>query len=275
MAACAGALARAKGIAATGRIANVRSIPYLIRMKLFEHLHLAPPRTITEHKEAGRFIPLTQIRTSADLKKVISDLIPLLHAEPTIADPIRYVISELGRNVLEHADSSIGAFVCAQYFRDQRRIAIGIADSGRGVWASIARSHQADTEAKAISLALTSGISGATLRIGGNETNAGAGLFFVRSIAKTSKNFFAIYSGSTIYKLLRKQAEPSLLYGDPTYESHSMVTDLPEWKGTVIGIDISVDARHEFPALLDLIRKSYTIDVRKRKKAYYKRIQFE
>jgi anti-sigma regulatory factor (Ser/Thr protein kinase) len=272
--ACAGATATANGWKVSGGIQNVRSVPYLVRMKLFDYLAISPPSKIQEHEGAGRFVPLTQIKTSDDLSRTITELIPLLHAAPNVADPIRYVISELGRNVIEHARSGVGAFVCAQYFKDKKRIAIGIADSGRGIFHAIRQSHPAETEARAFQLALTPGISGATPRIGGNETNAGAGLFFIRSIAKVSGNYFVMYSGNTLYKLVRKQPNPKLLFGDPFLENHSLVTDLPKWQGTAIGIDINVDETAEFSKLLDIIRQSYSIDVKKTKKEFYKKIQF-
>ncbi len=274
LSACLGEAAKHKGIPTTGRIENVSSIPYLIRMGLFKYLQIPKPREIEEHEGSGRFVPITQIKTSADLRNTITDLIPLLHAAPSAADPIRYVISELGRNVLEHSQSSVGRFVCAQYFKDQKRIAIGMADAGIGLLKAIRRSHPAEDEEDAFRLALTPGISGATPRIGGNETNAGAGLFFIRSIAKTSGNFFTIYSGSTAYKLLRKQSKPNILHGNAFLEDHRVSTDLPYWQGTAIGIDINVDETAAFSSLLEIIRKSYSIDVRSQKKSYFKKIQF-
>lgn len=274
MAACAGALAKHHGWKATGSIPNVSSAPYLVRMKLFDFLDVPAPRQIEEHEEAGRFVPLTQIRTNEDLRNAIGNLIPLLHAAKPVADPIRYVVSELGRNVLEHAQSPVGGFVCAQYYKNQKRIAIGMADAGIGITAAIRHSHKATTERAALKLALTPGISGATPKIGGNETNAGAGLFFIRSIAKVSGNFFLIYSGQTDYKLLRKQAERNTLYGDPLLEGHRLNEDLPLWQGTAIGIDINVDETSEFSALLRLISKSYSIDVKAQKRAYFRKIRF-
>ena len=118
------------------------------------------------------------------------------------------------------------------------------------------------------------GLSGATPKIGGNETNAGAGLFFIRSIAKVSGNYFVLYSGNSLYKLVRKQPTPNLLYSDPFKEGHRIVTDLPHWQGTAVGIDISVDDTAEFSTLLEIIRKSYKIGVGNQKKAYFKKIQF-
>lgn len=273
--ACAGATATHNGWETTGKLKDVRSIPYFVRMKLFDYLAIQPPAEIEEHEEAGRFVPLTQFKTSEDLSRTITDLVPLLHAGPNVADPIRYVISELGRNVIEHSYSSVGGFVCAQYFRDQKRIAIGIADSGRGILNAIRQSHPAESEKDAFRLALTPGISGATPRIGGDETNAGAGLFFIRSIAKVSGNFFVMYSGSTLYKIMRKQPDPNTLFANPLEEGHSLVEDLPPWEGTAIGIDINVDDTGKFSALLDIIRKSYNIDVKVKRKAYYKKISFK
>jgi anti-sigma regulatory factor (Ser/Thr protein kinase) len=274
MTACAGAVAKHKGWKTTGSIPNVSSAPYLVRMKLFDFLNVPPPCAIEEHEEAGRFVPLTQIRTNDDLRNAIGNLIPLLHAAKPVADPIRYVISELGRNVLEHSESPVGGFVCAQYYKNQKRIAIGMADAGIGIAAAIRHSHKAPTERAALKLALTPGISGATPKIGGNETNAGAGLFFIRSIAKVSGNFFLVYSGKTNYKLVRKQSKRNLLYGDPLLEGHRMNDDLPDWQGTAIGIDINVDDTSEFSALLRLISRSYSIDVKTQKKDYFKKIKF-
>ena len=108
-------------------------------------------------------------------------MIPLLHAPEEVADPIQYVVSEMVRNVLEHADSPVGAFICAQYYRDLERLSIGIADAGVGIRNSMARSHKVTSSREAILLALQPGVTGVTARIGGNESNAGAGLFFTKS----------------------------------------------------------------------------------------------
>lgn len=275
MAACAGASFVSKGVKPTGGIPNVSSAPYLVRMKLFDFLGVPSPCEIEEHEDSGRFVPLTQIQTSGDLRGTISNLIPLLHAPQSVADPIRYVVSELGRNVLEHAESDVGGFVCAQYFKNQKRIAIGIADSGKGIFNAMSRFHKVADEKHAVRLALTPGVSGATSKIGGNETNAGAGLFFIRSIAKVSGNFFVMYSGRTLYKIMRKQPRPGVLFLNPFEESHSLVTDLPHWKGTVIGIDINVDETAKFSSLLEIISKSYRIDVASQKKKFYKKIKFK
>jgi hypothetical protein len=231
MAAAAGELATSRGLATTGRVYPVASLPYLIRMKLFQYLRLDPERTIQEHEEAGRFIPITRISNDDQLRESLVNLIPLLHAPPEVAQPIQYVFSEMVRNVLEHSLSPVGAFVCAQYYRDQRRIAIGVADAGVGIRRSLARSHSVPSDAEAILLSLRPGVTGVTRRLGGNEFNAGAGLFFTKSIAALSRNFFVLYSGDSMFKLQRGSAAAiPQLNPDPVNDNHKLTTGLPYWE---------------------------------------------
>jgi anti-sigma regulatory factor (Ser/Thr protein kinase) len=275
MTACAGQLVSENGGTTTGEINDVGSLPYLIRMKLFEHLNLAPGREIEEHEESGRVIPLIQIKTAEELRNAIVNLVPLLHAPAEQANSIKYVFSELARNVLEHARSPVGAFICAQYYRESSRVSIGIADAGVGVRQSMARSHRVRTAQQAITLALQPGISGVRRRPGGNESNAGAGLFFTKSIAALSRNFFVIYSEDCMFKLLRGSRNKSVaLHGNPEDDNHKFVTGLPPWPGTVVGINLSIAPGRAFADFLAAIGRAYSGEARAKKKEYYKRIQF-
>lgn len=101
MAAALGAMVQNKGGVVEGRASPVPTLNYLIRMGLFKHIGLDPGREIKEHEESGRFIPITQISSTDDLKKAIIDLVPLLHAPPAVADPIKYVFSEMVRNSID------------------------------------------------------------------------------------------------------------------------------------------------------------------------------
>ena len=272
--ACAAEVVHMRGGVFSGHVPNVRSITYLIRMGLFDYVRLPPPIEIQAHEEAGRFIPLTRIQNSDGLKEAITNLVPLLHAPPEVADPIKYVFSEMVRNVLEHSRSPVGAFVAAQYYKDSNRVAIGIADAGIGVFEHMRQHHRVNNSKEAITLALQPGISGTTSRVGGTEFNAGAGLFFTKSIAAFSKNMFLLYSGDAAYRLMR--AKPSgevQLHADPTKDEHKFPTGLPAWPGTLIGLDINVEEGIEFATLLEQIRRSYHLDV-KQKKNYAKKIKF-
>lgn len=276
MAACLGEFAKHEKIPIKGEVANVRSLPYLIRMNLFDFIRLDPGKSIEEHEESGRFIPLTQIKNNDELRQVIVSIIPLLHAPPEVADPIKYVLSEMVRNVLEHANSPLGAFICAQYYRNQEKISIGIADAGVGIRQSITRSHRAQTAEDAIMLALQPGITGVTKKVGGNEFNAGAGLFFTKSIASLSRNYFIIYSDDCLFKLLKRpETERPILHANPNSDYHKITDGLPRWRGTIVGIDIAVEPGSEFSEFLSTIRKAYSIDVKKKKVEYFRKIRFE
>ncbi len=248
---------------------------YFERMGLFSFLGLNSEMNINRHESAGRFIPLTQIKNSNNLAKFIEDMIPLLHLDQKNSQPIKYIISELVRNVLEHSNSQHGAIVSAQYYQKSNTIRIGIVDSGVGISKTIRRSHSAPTDLDAIQLALTPGITGTTSKEGGTDYNAGAGLFFTKSIAKINKDFFILYSGNTLYKLLREKDEKKvILYSDPFKDKHTKDIKLPIWSGTVVGIDIKLTKTEEFTTLLDSIRDTYVKSVRERKKSKYKKPKF-
>jgi len=255
---------------------EAKSKHYLERIGLFKLLGLKSGIKITEHEAAGRFIPLSKIKDSDELSRFIVDMIPLLHLEPKQAEPIKYTVSELVRNVFEHACSKEGAILCAQFYKKSNTIRIGIADTGIGIRQSINVSHKTASDIEAIKLALTPGITGTTSRIGGTEFNAGAGLFFIKSIAKVSRNFFVIYSGNAMYKLLKASAktERARLYIDPFRDRHSTCENLPHWQGTAVGIDIALEKTKEFSELLDFMRKIYVRAISEQKKAKYKKAKF-
>lgn len=253
------------------------SIGYFQRMRLFALLGINFDKQINEFDPSGRFIPLTQIKTSDEQTRFITDMMPLLHlTEPSHAEAIRYVVSELIRNVLEHSGSRHGAVVAAQYHKKSNIIRIGIADTGVGIKRTINQSHPAWSDMEALKLALTPGITGTTPREGGTRDNAGAGLFFIKSIAVNNRNFFMLYSGDALYKLLKRPATAKIrLQADPSKDKHSEKTHLPYWQGTVVGIDLTLDDTGEFKALLDAIGAVYGSAVRERKRARYKKARFE
>lgn len=254
---------------------EAKSRHYFERMGLFKFLGIDSGIVMNQHEAAGRFVPLTQIREQETLSKFITDMVPLLHLRPLHAEPIRYIVTELVRNVLEHAESPHGAFVAAQYYEKSNSLRIGIADVGIGIRRSIRRSHPANDDLDAIRLALTPGITGTTRREGGTAQNAGAGLFFIKSIASINGDFFALYSGTALYKLLHQHAtKRHLLHADPFRDRHSAKDDLPSWPGTAVGIDMVLDENEKFSALLEHIRNTYARAVRERKAERYKKPRF-
>ncbi|MEO7364374.1 MAG: ATP-binding protein [Candidatus Saccharimonadales bacterium] len=205
-------------------------------------------------------------------------MIPLLHLDevPEKAKAIRYVIYEVVRNVFEHSGSAWGAILCAQYFKKTNTLRIGIADTGVGIKQSIEQSYSPTSDSDAIKLALTPGITGTTKRTGGTDENAGAGLFFTKSIAYINRSFFMIYSGDAMYKLrMRDVRKPvNFLNANPLKDNHSAREDLPYWRGTVVGVDISLDDTSEFNNLLNLIGAVYSGGVKDKRRSQYKKARF-
>lgn len=243
------------------------SIRYLERMQLFNHMHLPLVVPVKAHEPAGRFIPLTRISNNDELNRFIADFVPLLHSSPGEAEAIKYVLYELVRNVLEHSRSSHGAYAAAQVLKKSGRLLIGVADSGIGVRASISRSHQVLDDANAIELAFRPGVTGTTSRYGGNETNGGAGLFFMKAMASLGRHHMVMVSGTTMMKLLTqpKKRKPEI----HTSLKQDRVTwyELPTpFSGTAVGLDLTVEDTIAFSALLTEIREVYHLNVKKNNK---------
>ncbi len=250
------------------------SFTYLTRMGLFKHHKKNTTSKSIEHDPSGRFIPITQITDSESLDEFISQMVPLLHTSPDQARPIKYVISELIRNTLEHSRSSSGAFICAQYFKKANRISIGIADSGIGILKALSFCHRPKTHIDAIEMATEPGITGATSILGGNDTNGGAGLYFIKRIANATNNYFVIYSGTGLYKqLVDKSKNNSQLdmFQQSKPLKYKKTNHYPNWQGTITGFDFSLNRSDSFQSILNEIKKTFNLDMRQQKKEVYKR----
>jgi hypothetical protein len=81
-------------------VENDRRAAYAWRFGLHEFLGFEPERLPEEHEEAGRFLSLRAIATSADLSALLADLVPLLHLgdEPERARAVQYAMSEMVTN---------------------------------------------------------------------------------------------------------------------------------------------------------------------------------
>jgi anti-sigma regulatory factor (Ser/Thr protein kinase) len=206
------------------------------------------------------------------LANVLADVEPMLHSQVEDSYALRYVLDEMVRNVLEHAASPSHAVVCAQYYPRTRRLALGVADTGVGVRATIRRSHNAPTDHSALQLALRPGVTGTTSHVGGNDMNAGAGLFFTKALAHVSRHNFVLYSGESLFKLLKTdESERDRIPLDPEDDHATWHDSLPSWPGTLVGIDIGLTAGRPFDTILQFINSQYGIDVRRQQHARYKR----
>jgi anti-sigma regulatory factor (Ser/Thr protein kinase) len=251
-----------------GLIAN-NSTRYLQRMGLFKMMGVETNLPVVEHDPSGRFIPLTRITNNSDLTKFVTDFVPLLHATPGEADSVKYVLFELIRNVLEHAGAGDRGAIAAAQVTKSGRLLIGVADSGIGVRKSLSRSHPVTDHQSAIELAFQPGVTGTTANFGGNETNGGAGLFFMKAMSTLSRHHMVMVTGDRLMKLLTQKAPAG---GTPSIKS-KLADDRVRWRqlpfeynGTAVGVDITVKETLAFNELLKEIREVYHVNVRKSKR---------
>lgn len=226
----------------------------MCRMHLFDFLEFEnfTPPYVQEMAEEGRFIPLKNIRNQIEIDKIITDIDPLLHFNSASRSRItRHCISEILRNVVEHAHANDGAFFCVQLYKTakDRKVSFCVADCGIGLRGSFGASVKDNTEA--LRKSLEAGISASTYK--GSPTdeevfrsigadNAGAGLFFTRAIAKISSGPFLAWSGKNCYRSVGTMDEERWEISHDAFEDpHRFFNNIPDWNGTVIAIDIFVD----------------------------------
>lgn len=242
---------------------------FLAEMGFFDFFSTPSPfKAVQTREQSGRFIPLRVIKTQQEQSAFIADMVPLLHLPPEKARIIRYIIGELVRNVLEHSYSENGAIVAAKYYEKSNKVSLAICDTGIGIWRSMSDVWHPKDDLTAIRLALSPGITGTTRREGGTFENAGAGLFYVRSIAKTTRNYFLVYSGKAEYMLTKwdERIKPKIV-ADPFDEEYAFTDTAPDFHGTLVAVDISLDnATTEFDELLHNISQAYDNAIRERKR---------
>lgn len=254
-------------VAYTGEISP--SIRYAIRMGLFDALGItAPP--LEEHEEAGRFIPVRNIRTPDDQERFLTDLQPMLHLARRNTWAIQLSMSELIRNVLEHSRSKNGAFACAQYHPQKEYVSIGVADAGIGVKQALSTKFETEDDEEALLLALRPGVSGAMAPMGHPAENAGLGLFVTKSIARIGRQEFCIASGTGYYKMNRpKQVTIS---PDPRTDGHRTSSELPHWQGTIVGVNISTNRNTNYRDFFARIR--HAMPSARKREDYSSKVRF-
>jgi len=236
---------------------------YAWRMHLFQFLGVEYQPQRVEREEAGRFLPVTQVRNGADIRAVIGDISALLHLQhnPESLAAVQYCVSELLRNVIEHSNSSDGAFICAHNYdrADPARVTIAVADCGVGIRAHLGRAYPEAqvNDWNAVTMAMRPGITGAIPGMYGTPDNAGAGLFITRSIAKGSGGYFLVASGEACYRLRRAKGPEAQteLPLDPTFDRHDKWVFPHPWQGTVVSMEIRTDQIDDFDSYFAWIRK--------------------
>jgi anti-sigma regulatory factor (Ser/Thr protein kinase) len=234
-------------------------------MRLFEHLGVSCNIHVHEHEEAGRFLPLEQVRNQWDLQSVIANVSALLHldSQPDGLAAVQYCVSELIRNVLEHSGSAEGAYVCAQRYltKNPKRVSIAVADCGSGIAAHLGQVYPnvLSNSVAAIRLAMQPGITGARTQGYGSPDNAGAGLYITRAIAKATGGYFVLMSGDAVFRQKRAGRTKSdrALFSDAFADPRrNLWSWKPHWQGTVAAVEIMTEQIADFPAFFQRVRSA-------------------
>jgi len=134
-------------------------------------------------------------------------------------------INELMTNGFDHSESTVGCYVCAQWYPTQKNLRISFADGGIGIFQSLKRSRlfpNINTDVEAIKLAVKPGI---TTR---EERRGGFGLDYIRRYVRNNNGTLTIISGE----------------GKVNFYTNKVENKLEEigFHGTVVDIKISPTA---------------------------------
>lgn len=187
---------------------------FLERMDFFHRIGLPGPlRRGRRHDPHGRFVPLTEFTTLAQLDALTTQAASLLNADDMLLRPfVVRSLEEAMKNAIQHAGRPSIRLMAAQRFPQQRRLQLAIADDGMGLLASLRRNPalHPDTHRDALRLAIRPGVSGAaTLPFASEFTrNRGFGLFLLSEVARLTLGWFILASGNAL--LVQDGTERSL-----------------------------------------------------------------
>ena len=193
---------------------NQSAVQYLSYLDFFTpeiYWCQTPPAEVGQRGTAdGRFFRIRCLRDQWETAGVAGDLLNCFQLRKSPAgETIRYGVSELVDNALQHSECPTGTYVAAQYFPRLNTINTVIADTGVGIRAHLSRHPNyrglAD-DLEALRIALTPNVTGSYISSAGeaNQQNAyenqGIGLSVTNHIAKKSGGVLYVWSGTALYR---------------------------------------------------------------------------
>lgn len=238
---------------------NQDSIKYLSRMDFFtgEIRWCRPPGIeVIRHDETGRFLPIRNLRDQCETPEAAKQIVQCLEvASGASANTIKYALSEIMDNALQHAASATGTYVAAQLFPRRDCVNAVIVDTGIGIRRHLAGHPQyrgLHDDLEALRIALTPNVTGtyipdrAEARMDYANENQGIGLSVTDQIAKRSgRGVIYVWSGHALYR------------------SNAGVEEMPvSWPGTVVFLHLprTIEVDH-----LQIIRQIHVPLRRKRR----------
>ncbi len=225
----------------TGKIPDCAYV--LERMELFQFLRTKSPFKKSKEENEGRFIPITLIRSYQEKNELLDTLVLRLGLEEGQSMLVKIVLNELISNALDYSNSVDGVVIAAQYYKKSNKVSLAVCDTGEGMWGSLDEKWHPRNDLEAIHLALTPGVAMDANMDRSSDTNAGNGLFMIKSLARTTRDYLSIYSGTAEFTLLKGDRRlKRRLKGDPTMDAHSETNEVTPFQGTLVALDISLDS---------------------------------
>ena len=215
---------------------------YLQRMDLLRTCGVDLPEEFCRHDSGGRFVPVRLVdhRVNEMGHEMVACIAPggdeYGHPMADLYDLAWYVLTETANNVRQH---SIGlGYAAAQIVRTEGMVRLAIADNGIGIKGSF---DMADTrwsrdadDATVIRRALEPRMSSKP-----NDPNEGVGLTLVSGLARLTKAWLLIVSGTGVLRINRGE-EPAL----------SSLPNGGVYRGTLIAASFPQAEILDYPRLL-------------------------
>lgn len=155
---------------------------------------LQPTRFMESDTIHDRHLAARRFRDLDEQQQLVNDFMEVvirsMELDREVLAGLEWSVSEITDNVLNHAECEDGGIAQVSTFTESRKVAFGVADSGRGVLASLSQGH-ADLrdDAHAIAFAMEAGVTRDV------DVGQGNGLAGGMRIATMSGGSFEITSG--------------------------------------------------------------------------------
>lgn len=173
---------------------------YLSRIGLFEHLNIKKFK-VNKKPCKESLMELTQISygdSSFERDSNIMNLIKKnIKCTDTTVNRIGYAVGEMVQNIIDHSESPVGGFMCAQVYRNKKTLEVCFSDYGVGIATKIKNKFDYDkSDAECILEATELSVSTGSL-----DKNSGQGLFLTKKIIQDNKGSMKIVSNNGIIKI--------------------------------------------------------------------------
>lgn len=226
---------RGLGTRLTSDLPHCDAYRYLQRVDFFRELGVEREEVFERHDTGERFVPLGRVLDMATARKLADDTALVLEQQlpdvgPSPLRMARFILEELGANIVQHSGSPRTGFGMAQAFPKLRRIELAFADAGVGFLQSLQRNPEfedrIEDEAEALQLALSRGLSSRSPGRG----NMGMGLELLVKFADLLDGDLRVASGDA---LLHRRTFVGR-------ERTTVVRQTPGWRGSWICLEAAL-----------------------------------